>query len=170
MKDLFHGDRELILGFNTFLPKVRQRERGRRAGAGPRGGERESRGGRRRAGVTPGPPPLARSTRRLDPHFFFFSLSFPFSQGYEIQMPLEEEAAPKQAVEFDQAINYVNKIKVRRKRWKESGRAGGEGANERKNSAPRRAARTHPPPTSPVSLSLSPFSLSLCSLPDPVRR
>ncbi|KAK9837425.1 hypothetical protein WJX81_001540 [Elliptochloris bilobata] len=54
VKSLFRGNRELILGFNTFLPK-----------------------------------------------------------GYEIQMPLEEEKEPKQAVEFDQAINYVNKIKTR---------------------------------------------------------
>jgi len=38
-------------------------------------------------------------------------------------MPLEEEAAPKQAVEFDQAINYVNKIKVsttrRERKWRQ---------------------------------------------------
>lgn len=55
VKELFKGHRNLILGFNTFLPK-----------------------------------------------------------GYEITLPLEEEAAPKkQPVEFDQAINYVNKIKTR---------------------------------------------------------
>eukprot|EP00884_Botryococcus_braunii_P021579 jgi/Botrbrau1/8104/Bobra.0230s0027.1 len=53
VKQLFKGHRELILGFNTFLPK-----------------------------------------------------------GYEIVMP-EEPEEPKQAVEFDQAINYVNKIKTR---------------------------------------------------------
>eukprot|EP00245_Coleochaete_scutata_P002928 TRINITY_DN14179_c0_g1_i2.p1 TRINITY_DN14179_c0_g1~~TRINITY_DN14179_c0_g1_i2.p1 ORF type:complete len:1452 (-),score=385.29 TRINITY_DN14179_c0_g1_i2:688-5043(-) len=35
-------------------------------------------------------------------------------KGYEISMPVEEEAPPKkQPVEFDQAINYVNKIKTR---------------------------------------------------------
>ncbi|KAK9814633.1 hypothetical protein WJX72_009077 [[Myrmecia] bisecta] len=60
VKQLFAGHRELILGFNTFLPK-----------------------------------------------------------GYEIQTnfdevkPEPERVAPKQAVEFDQAINYVNKIKTR---------------------------------------------------------
>ncbi|KAK9865821.1 hypothetical protein WJX84_003538 [Apatococcus fuscideae] len=52
VKELFAGHRELILGFNTFLPK-----------------------------------------------------------GYEITLPPEEER--KTAVEFDQAINYVNKIKTR---------------------------------------------------------
>ena len=54
VKELFKGHRNLILGFNTFLPK-----------------------------------------------------------GYEITLPLEEELAPKKhLVEFDQAINYVNKIHV----------------------------------------------------------
>ncbi|KAL2633451.1 hypothetical protein R1flu_004930 [Riccia fluitans] len=53
VKDLFKGHRQLILGFNTFLPK-----------------------------------------------------------GYEITIA-EEEAPKKQPVEFDQAINYVNKIKTR---------------------------------------------------------
>ena len=38
-------------------------------------------------------------------------------QGYEIEMPLEDEQKPKQPVEFDQAINYVNKIKVGAMRW-----------------------------------------------------
>jgi histone deacetylase complex regulatory component SIN3 len=38
-------------------------------------------------------------------------------QGYEIEMPLEDEQKPKQPVEFDQAINYVNKIKVGDMRW-----------------------------------------------------
>jgi hypothetical protein len=38
-------------------------------------------------------------------------------QGYEIEMPLEDEQKPKQPVEFDQAINYVNKIKVGNMRW-----------------------------------------------------
>jgi len=52
VKDLFKGHRELILGFNTFLPK-----------------------------------------------------------GYEIEMPLDEDE--QKPVEFDQAINYVNKIKTR---------------------------------------------------------
>lgn len=32
-------------------------------------------------------------------------------------MPLEDEQKPKQPVEFDQAINYVNKIKVGAMRW-----------------------------------------------------
>lgn len=53
VKDLFKGHRQLILGFNTFLPR-----------------------------------------------------------GYEITMP-PEEVPKKQPVEFDQAINYVNKIKTR---------------------------------------------------------
>ena len=57
VKDLFKGHRNLILGFNTFLPK-----------------------------------------------------------GFEITLPLEEESeedlVAKKPVEFDQAINYVNKIKV----------------------------------------------------------
>ncbi|KAK9807961.1 hypothetical protein WJX73_008054 [Symbiochloris irregularis] len=53
VKSLFKGHRELILGFNTFLPK-----------------------------------------------------------GYEITLPPDEEPQ-KAAVEFDQAINYVNKIKTR---------------------------------------------------------
>ena len=55
VKDLFKGHRDLILGFNTFLPK-----------------------------------------------------------GYEITLPLEEEATKRQPVEYGQAINYVNKIKVRK--------------------------------------------------------
>ena len=38
-------------------------------------------------------------------------------QGYEIEMPLEDEQKPKQPVEFDQAINYVNKIKVGDMQW-----------------------------------------------------
>mmetsp|Transcript_24647 Transcript_24647/g.84291 ORF Transcript_24647/g.84291 Transcript_24647/m.84291 type:complete len:426 (+) Transcript_24647:232-1509(+) len=55
VKFLFRGNRELILGFNTFLPK-----------------------------------------------------------GYEIDLPPDgEEPKPKQPVEFDQAISYVNKIKTR---------------------------------------------------------
>ncbi|CAM6050362.1 unnamed protein product, partial [Sphagnum compactum] len=53
VKELFQGHRELILGFNTFLP-----------------------------------------------------------EGYEITLPAELEEK-KQPVEFDQAINYVNKIKAR---------------------------------------------------------
>nr|XP_024382615.1 paired amphipathic helix protein Sin3-like 4 isoform X2 [Physcomitrium patens] len=53
VKDLFKGHRQLILGFNTFLPR-----------------------------------------------------------GYEITLPLEEDKK-QPAVEFDQAINYVNKIKAR---------------------------------------------------------
>lgn len=55
VKELFKGHRNLILGFNTFLPK-----------------------------------------------------------GFEITLPPEDEPPPKkQPVEFDQAINYVNKIKTR---------------------------------------------------------
>ncbi|KAE9613429.1 putative transcription regulator Others family [Lupinus albus] len=55
VKELFKGHRELILGFNTFLPK-----------------------------------------------------------GYEITLPLEEEQPPsKKPVEFEEAINFVNKIKTR---------------------------------------------------------
>lgn len=55
MKELFEGHRDLILGFNTFLPK-----------------------------------------------------------GYEITLPLEDEGPhPKKPVEFEEAISFVNKIKVR---------------------------------------------------------
>ncbi|KAK9277386.1 hypothetical protein L1049_006929 [Liquidambar formosana] len=55
VKDLFKGHRDLILGFNTFLPK-----------------------------------------------------------GYEITLPLEDEPPPhKKPVEFEEAINFVNKIKTR---------------------------------------------------------
>ncbi|KAF9623250.1 hypothetical protein IFM89_000739 [Coptis chinensis] len=55
VKDLFRGHRDLILGFNTFLPK-----------------------------------------------------------GYEITLPLEgDEPLPKKPVEFEEAINFVNKIKTR---------------------------------------------------------
>ncbi|XP_044489130.1 paired amphipathic helix protein Sin3-like 4 isoform X2 [Mangifera indica] len=55
VKELFKGHRELILGFNTFLPK-----------------------------------------------------------GYEITLPLEDEQPPqKKPVEFEEAINFVNKIKTR---------------------------------------------------------
>lgn len=55
VKELFKGHRDLILGFNTFLPK-----------------------------------------------------------GYEITLPSEDEQlAPKKPVEFEEAINFVNKIKVR---------------------------------------------------------
>ncbi len=54
VKELFKGHRDLILGFNTFLPK-----------------------------------------------------------GYEITLPLEDEQpAPKKPVEFEEAISFVNKIKV----------------------------------------------------------
>ncbi|XP_022151191.1 paired amphipathic helix protein Sin3-like 4 isoform X1 [Momordica charantia] len=55
VKDLFKGHRDLILGFNTFLPK-----------------------------------------------------------GYEITLPLEDDQPPqKKPVEFEEAINFVNKIKTR---------------------------------------------------------
>lgn len=55
MKDLFKGHRDLILGFNTFLPK-----------------------------------------------------------GYEITLPSEDEPTPaKKPVEFEEAINFVSKIKVK---------------------------------------------------------
>lgn len=55
VKELFEGHRDLILGFNTFLPK-----------------------------------------------------------GYEITLPLEDEQPPaKKPVEFEEAISFVNKIKVR---------------------------------------------------------
>ncbi|KAL5722388.1 hypothetical protein ACHQM5_005913 [Ranunculus cassubicifolius] len=55
VKELFRGHRDLILGFNTFLPK-----------------------------------------------------------GFEITLPLEtDEPQPKKPVEFDEAINFVNKIKTR---------------------------------------------------------
>lgn len=53
MKELFKGHPNLILGFNTFLPK-----------------------------------------------------------GYEITLTDEEEAPPKRTVEFEEAISFVNKIKV----------------------------------------------------------
>ncbi|KAF1875223.1 hypothetical protein Lal_00007839 [Lupinus albus] len=55
VKELFKGHRELILGFNTFLPK-----------------------------------------------------------GYEITLPLDDEQPPqKKPVEFEEAINFVNRIKTR---------------------------------------------------------
>ncbi|KAK4263327.1 hypothetical protein QN277_028757 [Acacia crassicarpa] len=55
VKELFKGHKDLILGFNTFLPK-----------------------------------------------------------GYEITLPLEDEQPPqKKPVEFEEAINFVNKIKAR---------------------------------------------------------
>ncbi|KAF7829409.1 paired amphipathic helix protein Sin3-like 3 [Senna tora] len=55
VKELFKGHKDLILGFNTFLPK-----------------------------------------------------------GYEITLPLEDEQPPqKKPVEFEEAINFVNKIKTR---------------------------------------------------------
>ncbi|KAI3970604.1 hypothetical protein MKX01_024251 [Papaver californicum] len=54
VKDLFKGHRDLILGFNTFLPK-----------------------------------------------------------GYEIHLVTEDEPPPKKPVEFEEAINFVNKIKTR---------------------------------------------------------
>ncbi|XP_058193271.1 paired amphipathic helix protein Sin3-like 3 [Rhododendron vialii] len=55
VKDLFRGHRDLILGFNTFLPK-----------------------------------------------------------GYEITLPIEDDPLPaKKPVEFEEAINFVNKIKTR---------------------------------------------------------
>ncbi|KAL1317335.1 paired amphipathic helix protein Sin3-like 4 isoform X2 [Arachis ipaensis] len=55
VKQLFKGHRDLLLGFNTFLPR-----------------------------------------------------------GYEITLPLEDEQpAPKKPVEFEEAINFVNKIKTR---------------------------------------------------------
>ncbi|KAG8654023.1 paired amphipathic helix protein Sin3-like 4 isoform X6 [Manihot esculenta] len=55
VKELFKGHRDLILGFNTFLPK-----------------------------------------------------------GYEITLPLDDEQPPqKKPVEFEEAINFVNKIKTR---------------------------------------------------------
>ncbi|KAJ7943566.1 Paired amphipathic helix protein Sin3-like [Quillaja saponaria] len=55
VKELFKGHRDLILGFNTFLPK-----------------------------------------------------------GYEITLPLEDDEPPqKKPVEFEEAINFVNKIKTR---------------------------------------------------------
>ncbi|MQL70783.1 hypothetical protein Taro_003146 [Colocasia esculenta] len=54
VKELFKGHRNLILGFNTFLPK-----------------------------------------------------------GYEITLSPEEEFQPKKPVEFEEAINFVNKIKTR---------------------------------------------------------
>jgi paired amphipathic helix protein Sin3a len=55
VKDLFRGHTDLILGFNTFLPK-----------------------------------------------------------GYEITLPIEDEQPqPKKPVEFDEAMSYVNKIKVK---------------------------------------------------------
>ena len=53
MKELFKGYQDLILGFNTFLPK-----------------------------------------------------------GYEITLPLEDVPPQKKPVEFEEAINFVNKIKV----------------------------------------------------------
>ncbi|KAF9604331.1 hypothetical protein IFM89_005912 [Coptis chinensis] len=54
VKDLFRGHRDLILGFNTFLPR-----------------------------------------------------------GYEITLSHEDEHPPKKPVEFEEAINFVNKIKTR---------------------------------------------------------
>ncbi|KAK6281649.1 hypothetical protein POUND7_015474 [Theobroma cacao] len=54
VKELFKGYRDLILGFNTFLPK-----------------------------------------------------------GYEITLPQEDEPTQKKPVEFEEAINFVNKIKTR---------------------------------------------------------
>lgn len=55
VKELFKGHRDLILGFNTFLPK-----------------------------------------------------------GYEITLPPEDDNPPsKKPVEFEEAINFVNKIKVK---------------------------------------------------------
>lgn len=57
VKELFKGHRDLILGFNTFLPK-----------------------------------------------------------GYEITLPPDNDPLPKKPVEFEEAINFVNKIKVKKKK------------------------------------------------------
>lgn len=54
VKELFKGHRNLILGFNTFLPK-----------------------------------------------------------GYEITLPPEDDPPAKKPVEFEEAISFVNKIKVK---------------------------------------------------------
>ncbi|KAI3861866.1 hypothetical protein MKX03_001722, partial [Papaver bracteatum] len=43
-----------------------------------------------------------------------FWVSVPFSlEGYEINLPLEDEKQHKKLVEFDEAINFVNKIKTK---------------------------------------------------------
>ncbi|RZC51376.1 hypothetical protein C5167_019796 [Papaver somniferum] len=42
-----------------------------------------------------------------------FWVSVPFlPESYEITLPLEDEQQPNKLVEFDEAINFVNKIKV----------------------------------------------------------
>ena len=123
---LFRGHRDLILGFNTFLPRVRapyQLGHHRRAACTP-------------LRVVPRPARRRGSDARL-----FLRL-----QGYEIQLAAEDYqppkvrgalqaprrqcttprrpdstrrtpvyllSQPKQPVEFDQAISYVNKIKKR---------------------------------------------------------
>lgn len=96
VKNLFKGHKQLILGFNTFLPDVRH---------------------------------------DVEQRLWVHCRPQPSPQGFKIKYSdLEEEekvrvwtltththnntytqaAAAKQPVEFDQAINYVNKIKVLR--------------------------------------------------------
>ncbi|EFJ52117.1 hypothetical protein VOLCADRAFT_56211 [Volvox carteri f. nagariensis] len=87
VKQLFKGHRELILGFNTFLPRVRSSHA----------------------------TSLAASLLTVGPIFRDTRLSFNASRTMRRRRTRLAEIChgSKQPVEFDQAINYVNKIKTR---------------------------------------------------------
>lgn len=89
VKKLFKGHRELILGFNTFLPKGYEIELARVSDD-----EDEA-------------PPSGWGGPTLGP-----SASMPRAALPPKEAPGKGQFIQKQPVEFDQAINYVNKIKV----------------------------------------------------------
>eukprot|EP00798_Chlamydomonas_sp_ICE-L_P000490 gene490-1896_t len=110
VKQLFKGHRELVLGFNTFLPKP---------GKTPASLQQPSK--------TPASlqQPCKTPASLQQPSKTPASLQQPSKTpaslqqlGYEIELARisddeEEEVVEKQPVEFDQAINYVNTIKIR---------------------------------------------------------
>lgn len=97
VKDLFRGHRELILGFNTFLPKGYEIELARISDDEDEVGVSSP-----PAQSQQGPPPLP-----VQPQ------AQPANPNASANNSINNNNNNKAPVEFDQAITYVNKIKTR---------------------------------------------------------
>ncbi|KAL1524465.1 hypothetical protein AB1Y20_019359 [Prymnesium parvum] len=120
---LFHGHRELILGFNTFLPpgykiefsddenkpRVQLKYPHGMTGPQPQGAYAHGVGG-----PPPAPAPVPQAPPVGLPSFQTLPTSAPELQPPPAPTPATQTAQQKKApIEFDQAINYVTKIKTR---------------------------------------------------------
>jgi len=89
VKELFKGHNRLILGFNTFVPKGYEIKLDDLPSEGPSGSQQQA-------------PPAAQASQKPSS-----------SQQQQQQQQQQGENKGKRPVEYDQAFNYVNKIRTR---------------------------------------------------------